>query len=600
MMPPIAAIGTVVIELYGPPPGHARWGIANWGEDVWTTLDWQSVLPQSLNAKASWGSDDASLGILSQAAAGTWTISTYDPDRLLDPANAQSPFQSVLHPGSRVRIRYVGTETRTVKRGIIDEVSYNVRDETGAIRATDGVSQLVAASVPAATGGAPSGLRARARFLLALTGLTDITVEDDPAEGDPTVGVAPTEAATVWDWLSTAALDVLHACWLSPDNIIKFRSFGEPRDLGLTIGGVDGIPIESVGPRSSLRGVYSRVIGFDDGAPSTPIALTNEQTKQWAGIVTFERTRPVPDGTLWVTNVLADRSGAALQFDLGTLRPRTEAELLALLDTEMVDVAHLAITHRDEGREELETPIEAAPRVLGGRIEANTLTGWSIALGTYVTAAEWTDAEVIPPDPPDPEPPATQTVVRTYSVNRDSRAFLSSSGQKLGSGVEHELPVGAWAGGKNRAFLGFATINWSDVVEYVGCELRIFTSDQVNIGFGSSPKVRIKRVTGPWSEGSASSPTTGNALVWPGPSVTSSGERVVDVSDDENDLQILSINNLARAWAPTAAGGSAAKNHGIAIYSYAENTESRTTEFYSREEGAAWDAEIRLTVKIPA
>lgn len=598
MLPPVGAVGTIVIELFGPSPGHAKWGSAIWGTDVWGSSDWQDATPESMSASSSWGADDGSQGVLSVAAAGTWNIRTYDPDRKLDPSNVSSEFHSVLHPGSKVRIRYIGASPRIVKRGLIDEITYDLDTETGSIRATDAIPILQGANIPAATAGAPSTLRARARWLLTTAKITDVTVEADPPEGDPAVGPAPTEAASVWDWLGTSALDVLHAYWVDPDNVIKFRSFGDPNDLGLTVGGADGIPIDNVTPQSSLSGVYSTVIGYDDGAPSTKITRTNEVTREFAGTSTFERTRPVPDGVAWVTNVLADRSGASLQYRLGTMRPRTDAELVAILDTGMVDVAHIAITHRNQGRELLATAIEVAARVLGGTIRADTATGWQATLVTYVSSAEWADAEVPPPDPPDPTPPPTQTVTRTYTVNKDSRAFYN--GSNLGSGTEHELPVGYWSGAKNRSFLGFATINWSDVIEFVSAELRITTSDQVNVGFGSSPQVRIRRVTQTWSEGSASSPSAGNALVWPGPSTTSSGERVVSISDDENDLQIISINNIARAWAPTAAGGSGAKNYGLAILSSAESSTSRTTEFYSREEGASVDAEIRITVKIPA
>ena len=599
LAPPIAAISTIAIEIFGPAPGHSKWGIALWGEDVWGVSDWQDVTPQSMSASASWGADDGSQGVLSVCAAGTWNVRTYDPDRKLDPSNVSSHLHSVLHPGSKVRVRYVGATPRTVKSGVIDTIDYDLDSETGSIRATDGVSVLQGANLPAAVAGAPSGLRARARFVLDLAHITDITVEADPVDGDPTVGPAPTEAATVWDWITTAALDVLRAAWLSPDNVLKFRSFGDPNDLGLSIGGVDGIPIDNLTPQSSLAGVYATVIGYDVGAPTTKITQTNEATRDFAGTNTYERKRPVPGGALWVANVLADRSGASLQYRLGTLRPRTDAELVSIIDTGMVDLAHIAITHRNQGREMLASPIEAAPRILGGTIRGDTATGWNATLVTYVTAAEWTDAEV-PPEPPEPPPVLTQTVTRTYVCNKDSRAFLSSAGANLGSGTEGELPVGYWSSSKNRAFLGFATIPWGDVISVVSAELRITTTTQVNIGFGSSPKIRVRRITATWSEGSASSPSGSNALIWPGPTVTSSGERVETVSGSQGALEIIPITTIARAWAPAASGGSAAKNYGLALYSYGESSTAYTTEFWAREHGTGTRAEIRLTVKIPA
>lgn len=600
LAPPIAAIGSIGIEVFGPSPGHAKWGVALWGDDVWGVSDWQDVTPQSMSASASWGADDGSKGVLSVCSAGTWNVRTYDPDRKLDPSNVSSHLHSVLHPGSKVRVRYTGATPRTVKRGVIDEITYDLDTETGSIRATDGVAILQGANIAAAsTAGAPTTLRARARWLLDKAHIVDITVEADPPDGDPTIGPAPTEAATVWDWITTAALDVLRAVWLSPDNVLKFRSFGDPNDLGLAIGGDDGIPVDNLTPQSSLSGVVATVIGYDVAAPTVKITQTNEATREYAGTNVFERTRAVPGGALWVANVLADRSGASLQYRLGTLRPRTDAELVSILDTGMVDIAHIAITKRNQGREVLASPIEASARILGGTIRGDTATGWNATLVTYVTAAEWADAEVPPPEPPIP-PVTTQTVTRTYVCNKDSRAFLSSSGQNLGSGTEGELPVGYWSSSKNRAFLGFATIPWSDVLEVVSAELRITTSTQVNIGFGSSPKIRVRRITSSWSEGSASSPSAGNALIWPGPTVTSSGERVEAISTSQGHLEIIPITTIARAWAPAAAGGSAAKNYGLALYSYGESSLAYTTEFWAREHGTSTDAEIRITVKIPA
>lgn len=601
MLPPISAIGTCIVELYGPPPGHYRWGAEEsvWDTATWTDLGWQDVTPESMNAKSSWGASNGSKGVLAVAEAGTWNISTYDPDRLLDPANPASPFSTVLHPGSPVRIRYVGGSTRTVKSGLIDTIDYSIQTQRGAIRATDRIAGLVAATIPAGTTGAPTTLRALARWAIAKALIPDVTVEADPPEGDPTIGAGLTDAQSVWQWLGTAALDCLHAVWLDPDNVIRFRSFGAPRDLGLAIGGDDGIPLSDMEPSSSLDGVYSRIIAYDTTAPTTPVTRIDDVARNAFGDNYYERTRPVPNAGVWADNVLADRSGAALQYNAGTLRPRTEAEILALLDTGMVDVAHIVVDSRDDGREVLDTPIEASATILGGSFEANTLSGWSASLVSYIGAGEWKQAVIAPPPPP-PPPPATQTVTRTYVVNKDTRAARDSGGTNLGSGTEGELPVGAWAGWRNRAYLAFAAINWSDVISLVSAELRLTTTSQVNIGFGSNPKIRVRRLVASWSEGSASSPSGSNATVYPGPGSTSTGEAVASIPDTEGTLVIIPITNIAKAWAPAAAGGSGAVNYGLQLLSYAEDSTTYTTEFWAREHGTSTDAEIRITVKIPA
>jgi hypothetical protein len=488
--------------------------------------------------------------------------------------------------------------TRTIKRGVIDTIDYAIDTERGTIRATDGTNTLVAAKIAAATAGAPTTLRARARWALGIAKIVDITVEADPPEGDPTVGGTIAEEATVWAWLNTSALDVLHAVWLDPDNVIRFRDFGIPRDNGLSIGGT-GIPLSNLSPKSTLDGVHSRIIAYDVTAPAVKVIRTDLDAQNTYGDNYLERTRPVPAAGIWADSVLADRSNAALQYDLGTLRPRTEAELVALLDTGMVDIAHVLVATRNEGREILVPAIEASPRILGGTFEANTLTGWSASLVTYIPAKEWDGSELPAPPPPAPPPP-TQTVIRTYVVNKDSRLALTSGGSKYGSGTEHELPVGSWSGWRNRALLAFAAIPWGDVISVVSAELRLWTTTQVNIGFGSTPKIRVKRVTSNWSEGSASSPSGANAVIYPGPGVTATGETVVSITGSQSTQCVIPITAIVKAWAPVLAGGSGLANYGVALYSYAEDSPAYTTEFSAREAGSSVDAEIRITVKIPA
>jgi hypothetical protein len=82
--------------------------------------------------------------------------------------------------------------------------------------------------------------------------------------------------------------------------------------------------------------------------------------------------------------------------------------------------------------------------------------------------------------------------------------------------------------------------------------------------------------------------------------MTSTGETVQSVTGSQSTLVIIPITTIAKAWAPAAAGGSGLANYGLAIVSYAEDDTSRTTEFSAREAGSSVDAEIRITVKIPA
>ena len=592
-LPPLPAIGSVRIELFSIGPSTDKWDKAVWDGGAWVSPGWQDVTPESVNVKIGWGADSVQ-GVLSVTAAGDWTVKTYDPDRLLDPKNQASPYASYLHPGNPVRVMYRGSvvaNDRQVRGGVIDSIDFNASTLTGSIRATDAVSRMVAARIAKGTTGIPTTLRAMARAIIARAGL-GITVEDTPEDGDPAIGANLADEASVWDWISTGAFDCLHAAWMSGNSILRFRSFGSPRDLGLTIGGADGIAIDDLDSESSLAGVHSRVIAFDTTAPTVPIDRTDATGYSQAGDTFYKRDRPIPNASAWVDSVLADRSRADLSHKVGTLRVQTEADLLALIDTGMVDIAH--IFHDDT-----DPPFSASARILGMGFEANTVTGWTANVITYVPGREWEDAEL--PEPPiEPPPVNTQTVTRTYAVTKDTRAAKSNTGTNLGSGTEGQLPVGAWQGWRNRAFLDFASINWGDVKAVVSAELRVYTSTQVNIGFGSAPKAVARRITQSWSEGSASSPSGSNSTVYPGPSTTSTGAVTKSITKSENAFQSFDVSAIVRAWAPAAAGGSGAGKYGIAIFSAAEDSTSATTEFWAREHDTTHDPELRITVKIPA
>jgi hypothetical protein len=505
----------------------------------------------------------------------------------------------VLHPGNPVRLRFVatdGTLSRVVRQGKIDTISFNIESLQGRIGATDGVAGLVAARIPKATAGAPTTLRAMARWAIAKAGLTT-TVEADPIDiatglplADPPIGAGLTDEASVWQWLLTGALDCLHAVWMDNNATLRFRSFGDPRDLGLSLGGADGIAFDDLDTESSLQGVYSRIIAFQTSAPTVAISKQDVESYQRFGDNFFQRDRPVPDGTTWANSVLADRSKADLTYKVGTLRPQTEAQLASLLDAGMVDIAHIAV-------DSVTPPVSIDARVLGLSFEANTTSGWSAHVVAYVPGTEWEDAEVPPPIIPPVVP--TQTVTRDYACTKDTRASLTSGGAKYGEGTGPTLPVGAWAGWRNRAFLDFATIDWTDVKEVVSAQIRVTTRDQDKVGFGSAPKVTVKRITGSWNEGSLSSPGSGNSTVYPGPSVTTSGQVTETIAKGENNLEPVDCTAIVRAWAPIAAGGSAQTKRGIAIFSASEDSESATTEFWSRE-ASGGDPVLRLVVKIPA
>jgi hypothetical protein len=261
------------------------------------------------------------------------------------------------------------------------------------------------------------------------------------------------------------------------------------------------------------------------------------------------------------------------------MRLRDLADLTALVGAGMGDVVRIKVDSADP-------PVSAAATLLGLTLRVTPQDGWSGDLVCYVPAAGWDDYTP-PPIPPDPTPPPTTTVTRSYACTKDARLALTSSGAQYGSGTEGQIPVGAWSGWKNRSVMDFGAVPWAGVVEVVSATLRLTTSTQVNIGFGSSPRVEARRITGTWSEGTASSPSGSNAVKWPGPATTTTGAVQANVTRSQSTRIALDVSAIVRAWAPTSAGGSGQPQRGIALYSASESDPARTTEFLSREAGSS-------------
>lgn len=408
---------------------------------------------------------------------------------------------------------------------------------------------------------------------------------------DPPVGAIDTAEGNVLDHIAMAARDAQYAFWLDKDGVMRFRSFGDPIDNGLQLGGLGGIAMETLETDASLAGIYTSTTVYDTAAPTVPIKKTDAAGSSIFGEIALLRERPVPNASVWADNLLLDRSGASIQYTPGLLRIQTMAQLVAILNLEMVEICTVAV-------DSAVPPVNLPARALGVKLNADPIAGWSAQIVTYVPANDWEAGDT--PIPPDIPPPInTQQVVRTYNATKDSRAARTSGGANYGSGTEQQLPVGSWSGWRNRAFIDFSAIPWGDVQQIVKAELTVRTSTQVNIGFGSSPKVICKRITGSWSEGSASSPSGGNALIYPGPAVTDSGSVSKSVTRSESTDVVIDVTAIVKAWAPTAIGGSAQTQRGIAIFSAGEDSTTYTTEFLSRE-SASGKPVLRVTVKIPA
>jgi hypothetical protein len=813
-LPPLPAVGTCHVEIFGPDSGAAKWDEALWDEDVWAGLGWRDVTPESVNVEMAWGADDPS-GVLTVPAAGSWTITTYDPERKLDPSNGASPYLASLRPGRPIRITHIDPVTlavRVVRTGLIDSVKFNLKDLTGALTGTDGISLMAGAKLPPDQHldvKMPKTLRARARYLLEKAGLTNlISVEggedfhavaqetnpisywrfneklittpainegssgisgtytgnvtlnepgltlgsdnsmrvsggghmqsdsneaslagvnwsasawvridalpaspaailargnnrpwiailpsgvigtgkggsatvtaqgtvpltlgvshhiavthgDDgyiiyvdgidctavrgltntfatslartsigtyeggstlnPFDGwidspmlhnytlsvdtiktlydygigiigsyDPPVGPMVENEASVWSHIMNAAYDALYAIWMDRLAILRFRSFGNPKDNGFAVGGADGIPIENIDVESGLANVFTRIVAYDETAPESPVIAFDETKSAIYGDIILRRQSPVPEAQKWADSVLADRSGAALQYLPGTMYPQTVENLYDILDLGMIDIMHVRA-------DSVSPTIDVATRVLGGKIIADTGTGWTVTVSSYIPASEWDESETLPPEPPIVIPPGTQTqiVSRDYNCNKSTAVARSSGGNYYGAGKDTELPIGAWQGWRYRTFLDFDDIPWNNVVEVQKCELVMNVTTQVQVGFGSSPKVVIKRVTESWPEGGASGQQYNNGTIYPGPKCTSTGSVSRSVTRTENQGQLLAMTEICRAWF------NGSKQYGIGVFSAGEDNTKYTTEWWPHENSTAdRRPKLRLTLKV--
>jgi hypothetical protein len=810
-LPPLPAVGTIGVEIFGPDSGSAKWDVALWDEDVWASLGWRDVTPESVNVEMTWGADDPS-GVLTVPAAGGWTITTYDPERKLDPSNGASEFGASLRPGRPIRLTYIDPETAAitiVHTGLIDEIKYNIKEQTGSMTGTDGISLMANAKLPPDQHldvNMPKTLRARTAYLLKKAGLqnlikseiaTDfksyalttvplhywrmggavgsgmmkdigsqpfnggntltaavgglVAVDDKatlyngtgalsyvPGSGgiipwnvgwtagcalqvpsvitneqiimtwphagtmalrittalnvrvyeygtnaikytsiatvnpdaintvyisqtdteiilyingveertgvppfviaipnnqpfriggngnlaenfivdeflmwnrslsdteiknfhdlamgtigsyDPPVGPMVENEASVWSHIMNAAYDALYAVWIDKEATLRFRSFGNPRDNGFAVG-KDAIPISNIEVQAGLANVYTHIVAYDELSPDVPVIAYDHSKSAIYGDISLRRQSPVPNARLWADSVLADRSGAALQYVPGTIYPQTSEDLYALLDLGMIDIMHIRAT------DTVLPTIDVNARVLGAKITADTGTGWTVQVSSYIPGSEWDEAETIPPVIPPVIPPGTvtQIVTRYYNCTKSTAVARTSGGSYYGAGKDGELPIGAWQGWRYRTFLDFDDIPWSKVVSVEKCELLINVTTQVQVGFGSAPKVVIKRVTESWSEGGASGQAYNNATIYPGPSCTSTGSVSRGVTRTENAGDTLALTEIARAWF------NGSKQMGIGLFSAGEDNTKYTTEIWPHENSTEDKRpKLKLTLKV--
>lgn len=190
------------------------------------------------------------------------------------------------------------------------------------------------------------------------------------------------------------------------------------------------------------------------------------------------------------------------------------------------------------------------------------------------------------PTPDDPTDPSVSTSSQTLTSTK-SAALYYDGGYK-GNGAGSNLPVGVsgyYGQYRYRSLIGF-TITWpAAAISVKSATLRLKTTTQDWITFGSSPKVYVQRITGSWSEGTynAAPPnqwSTTNAVTYPGPTVTTTGQVLAAITTATSTLVDIDITDIANDWL-----SSGITDASVRLIAASESVSTYNTEFLS-DDGA--------------
>jgi hypothetical protein len=592
-------VESVRVSLYAADPAAARWDRATWDGATWGAVAWREIGCDVGEATVKWGASQEA-GILSVAEAGELDLVTIDPDRSLDPLNTASPWYGYVKPGTPVRLEGLTPAATIAGTGFIDEVTYDLASGRGRIRAVDGIAYLGQAQVPDATV-LPNTLRARVRAVVAAVGLaTLVPVEPELADPDTDPAVAPFDgkAAGAWQVISNAATDALVYVYVGPAGTLRFRSWSAFPDAPISVGcpppdttgetWLEGL--STLDTTASADAIRNTIRAYSAGTTWQPAAQDSVSMQRY-GPRPYEVQRVVPGYPAWSAAILQDRADAGLEVAIGTIRPYTPAELEALLATGVVGPSTVRVRDDEHG-----DPIDLDLGMIGATIGV-TPAGWRWALVAMLSRVAWEDITPEPPEPPIPPPDAWHVETRQYIATSDALIALTSGGAKYGAGASSSLPFGTWQGWTYRGLLRFPSIPWTKVRAIRSATLRLTTSTQVRVGFGSAPKTQLRRITTNWSAGSSSSPSGSNSVVWPGPATTTSGAVTGTTPTGQGAAAAIRCDAIARAWAPVSAGGSGAAQYGVAMYE-ASSSGSNTGEVWPVEQGGSARPILELVLEI--
>jgi hypothetical protein len=607
------------VELYAFPAERAVWDASVWdGLDRWTVEGWQSIACEVRGLDWADGADRAA-GVLTTAAPGSWTVELYDPDRGLDPSNPYAYLGRYVQPGKLVRF---GWTSGTIGLGIIDSSVHEPVTGLARMRGMDAVGLLSSLQVapPAAS---VDHLRELARYVVAQLAIAWLSVEPDPPAGDELIGAVDpvaTSPQAAWPLIAEAARDVLNMAWIDAAGVIRFRPHAEGRDPGITLG-CGGIPLLGAMTATSGDAVVNSVAVKDPAGAVVTRADAASQARY--GVRHLDRTgRRIPAAAAWCDAVIADRAWASLEWTPEQAWPTLAegpAQLARVFSAPMVANVRLR-------GDAVEPPISVDGRLVARGVKVSP-DGWAVDVVAYMSDAEWSAVALPQPEPPDPMPPA-QLVTRTATFDQVAR-IVTDGVQKLGAGAEAAALVGTLDGvSRSQVLMSFspgAAPVLADVLELQAATLRLWTPPSLSpVGAASlwddaaadwdaaptvwagplpdatRPRIRIRRLSGGFAEGTLSTPGAGNAVVWPGPASTATGEQERDVPQGGSMPIDLDVTDVVRHWIPISGGGHGQPLYGFAVWSQNDADPSYAAALSTDDAPEASRPTLTITALVPA
>lgn len=347
--------GGAILEIYVSEPGGARWGVSHWGVDDWASSAWVDVTPESIDATILWGSQSPEYGIVSKVVAGSWAVTTYDPERLLDPANESGPYYGDLIPTLPIRLRHQGT---VIRWGHCVSIGYSYAhgQYRGYIRASDSVALLANGLVPADTDIADT-LYARAADVIAAAEL-HIAVGNPPGGVDPALAPRLEGEKSAWAHILDAGEQVFYMPYIDRLDTLQFRAWAAPYYRGRELHESELLDLEAIVDHDGLYSVVQVQETVADGDDLLERRFTPTPAY---GARVYRRTEATPDANAWATTFLTDRALGGRRWIPGQLYPLSAASVQYFATIEMLEL--IAIRHPSAS-----PAVDTGAKVLGGVI----------------------------------------------------------------------------------------------------------------------------------------------------------------------------------------------------------------------------------------